>query len=470
MSFKKILVVDDDVSIQRMLRMLLRREDFEVACAGDGREALRKLENETFDLVLSDICMPDMDGLQLLNALRESDITVPIIMMSAYGTIDTAIEAMKHGAYDYINKPFKKDEVILAIRKLEERERLKQENRQLKAQLQSEYRFENIIAKSDRMLEIFQTIQKVAEFKSTVLILGESGTGKELIARAIHFNSSRRDNPFIAVNCGAIPENLLESEFFGHMRGAFTNASRTKKGLFEEADGGSLFLDEIAELPLPLQVKLLRALQESEIRRIGDTKTIKVDVRIIAATSQDLEARIQEGTFREDLFYRLNVLPIQVPPLRERKSDIPLLVNHFIAKVRRMMEDDEQGEPFKIEPAVFDRLTAYDWPGNVRELENCIERAVVLADDRTIRVENLPPAVRNVSLSEVSSSSSPLFEGLAPDELSIKRTSRYIEEQLIRRALAKTGGNRTQAAQLLEISQRALLYKIKEYGIKPEKT
>ncbi len=442
-----------------MLSLLLKREGYEPIVAENGKDALDKLDKESFDFVLSDIRMPQMDGIDFLRRAKRSHPSLTILVMSAFGNIDTALEAMKHGAYDYISKPFKPDEVILTLKKAEERESLQEENVRLKGEVKKEYQFSNIVSKSPGMLEIFQTVKKISEYKTTCLLLGESGTGKELIARAIHYNSSRADRAFITVNCGAIPENLLESELFGHMKGAFTGAVRTKKGLFEEADSGSLFLDEIGELPLLLQVKLLRALQEEEIRRVGDVNPIKVNVRIIAATVKDLAKEVEKGTFREDLFYRLNVLPFHIPSLRKRKEDIPLLVDHFIAKYNEKLSSKVLG----IDPAAMKILMESDWPGNVRELENTIERAMVLALGDRIRVENLP-----VNLREGQSYAVPQAMTLEGDDLSIKKASRRMEETLIVRALKKAHGNRTKAAKLLEISHRALLYKIKQYALEEQ--
>jgi two-component system response regulator AtoC len=361
---------------------------------------------------------------------------------------------MKLGAYDYISKPFKPDEVILTLRKGEEREQLRRENQLLRKEVSKEYSFENIVSKNEKMQKIFDVIRKIAQYKSTVLITGESGTGKELVARALHYNSDRSQNPFIPVNCGAIPENLLESELFGHVKGAFTDAIRTKKGLFEEADGGTLFLDEIGELPGQLQVKLLRVLQEGEIRRIGESKSIKTDVRIVAATVKDLSKEVNEGRFREDLFYRLNVLPIHIPPLRERKEDIPLLIHHFIKKYNQSMNKNITD----VHHHVLEILMNYKWYGNVRELENTIERAIVLTDKEHIELENLPHEIQNF---KEELPLEPLFD----EEYSIKKASKVLEISLINKALMKTKGNHTHAARLLEISHRALLYKIKEYGI-----
>jgi two-component system, NtrC family, response regulator AtoC len=438
-----------------MLSTVLRREGFDVTVTGSASEALAALEQQTFNVLLSDIRMPKMSGLELLDSLQAKHPQLVVIMMSAYGNVDTALEAMKRGAYDYIAKPFKPDEVVLVLRKAEERERLKQENLKLRSDLVKAKHggFGKMVARSAAMQEIFKTIRKIADYKTTVLIHGDSGTGKELVARAIHESSSRAARAFVPVNCGAIPENLLESELFGHVKGAFTDAIRDKKGLFAEADGGTLFLDEIGELPLNLQVKLLRALQEEEIRRLGDTRDTKIDVRVVAATVRDLGADVQAGRFREDLFYRLNVLPIVIPPLRDRVEDIPPLVEHFIARnnVRLNLSIES------VTPEALKLFMDYGWPGNVRELENTIEHAMVLAETSHIEAASLPGKIRE--------SKDRIRLTLLSGELSIKRTTRIVEEELIRRALKQTNGNRTSAAKVLEISHRALLYKIKEYGV-----
>jgi two-component system response regulator AtoC len=457
---ERILVVDDERAFAKMLRAMLEDEGYTVETCHDGEAALERLLRESFDLVLSDVRMPKLGGMELLRALQDAGVDTTVIVMSAYGNIDTAIEAMKIGAYDYVAKPFKKDEVILTIRKLEERERLKGENEQLREAVRREYSFSNIIAKADSMMKLFRTIEKIASYKTTVLITGESGTGKELIARAIHFNSLRARRKFVPINCGAIPETLLESELFGYVRGAFTDAHKDKAGLFEEADGGTLFLDEIGELPLGLQVKLLRALQEEEIRRVGATQTRKVDVRIVAATVKDLGEACRQGQFREDLYYRLNVLPIHIPPLRERREDVQLLVEHFLESTNKRHREAGLAldRPVRsVTREALDLLLKYPWPGNVRELENTIERCIVLAEGDTITAETLPEKIR--------ASTDTIRQTLQSGELSIKKTTRIIEEELIRRALKATRGNRTNAAKILEISHRALLYKLKEYGI-----
>jgi two-component system response regulator AtoC len=420
MSTNKILLIDDEENFRHMLSVILKKRGYDVETANNGIDGLKKVDTGSYDTVLCDIRMPEMDGLEFLKEAQKAGCESTIIMMSAYGTLDTAIEAMKLGAYDYISKPFKPDEIVLTLKKAEERERLRRENLFLKKEVQKEYSFENMISKNERMRQIFDTIQKVAKYKSTILIAGESGTGKELVAKAIHFNSDRSNQPFIPVNCGAIPENLLESELFGHTKGSFTNAVRTKKGLFEEADGGTMFLDEIGELPLQLQVKLLRVLQDGEIRRIGDSKPIIIDVRIIAATIKDLDKEVRENQFRDDLFYRLNVLPIKIPPLRDRKEDVPLLVDHFIHKYSRELNNPIEG----IVPEALNCLLNYSWKGNVRELENVIERAIVLTDSNQIQVENLPL--------EIQSPKEELRISSLNDELSIKKASRYLEKDLIK--------------------------------------
>jgi two-component system response regulator AtoC len=450
---RRILVVDDEENIRLVLRTLLRKNGYEVEVADSGESALALLDTFGPDVVLTDVRMPKMGGLDLLGALKAKQYPATVIVMSAYGNVDLALEAMKAGAYDYVGKPFKPDEIVLALKKAEERELLRRENRALREQIRQDSQFESILGKAPPMVDIFRTIAKISDFKTTVLITGESGVGKELVARAIHARSSRKAAAFVPINCGAIPENLLESELFGHKKGAFTDASSDRRGLFEEAHSGTLFLDEIGELPLNLQVKLLRVLQEETIRRLGDARDIKVDVRIIAATHRDLGAEAKAGRFREDLFYRINVLPIAIPPLRARREDINLLIDHFIAKNNARLGTQIRGLSTEARKLLLD----YAWPGNVRELENTIERAMVLADADTLSSSDLPERVREAL--------DPVQVQLASGELSIKKTTAAIEEILIRRALAKTKGNRTRAAEILEISHRALLYKIKDYKI-----
>ena len=453
MEQKKILIVDDDGSMRHMLSLILKREGYEVQAVGKGSEALNLVASESFDFILSDVVMPGMGGLELLQALKEKKVETTVIMMSAYGNLGTAVEAMKRGAYDYISKPFRPDEVLLALRKAEERENLRKENLRLRREVSREYAFGNIVGKSPKMMQLFDTIKKISEYKTSVLIIGESGTGKEMVARCIHYNSPRNNGPFEALNCGAIPETLLESELFGHEKGAFTDAKKEKRGSFEMAHQGTLFLDEVGEMSLTAQVKLLRVLQEGEVKRLGSERTFTVDVRIIAATIQDLSRAAAEGKFREDLFYRLNVLPVHLPPLRERKEDIPLLVEHFIHKYNEQHRLNTEGAA----EDVLARLLEYSWPGNVRELENAIERAMILAQGKKIEADCLP--------SEVLGTRPSWKKDLWGDEYSIKKASRIMEEELIRKALKKTGGNRSHAVKILEISHPALLSKIKEYEI-----
>ena len=450
---RRVLVVDDEENLRVVVRSFLRRAGYEVEVAASAEDALVLVESFGPDVVITDVRMPRMSGIDLLATLQAKGSGATVIVMSAYGNVDRALEAMKAGAYDYIQKPFKAEEVLLTLRKAEERESLRRENRALRQEIRKENLFEDMLAKSPAMQGIFKTVSKIADYKTTALITGESGVGKELVARAIHRRSSRRGGAFIAVNCGAIPENLLESELFGYKRGAFTDAAQDRTGLFEQASHGTLLLDEIGELPLALQVKLLRVLQEDSIRRLGDSKDLKVDVRILAATHRDLAAEVKAGRFREDLYYRINVLPIHVPPLRDRREDIPVLLDHFIARNNARFGTNIAG----ITPEARRLLLEYPWPGNVRELENTIERSMVLAEGETISVEDLPERTREAR--------DPIQSHLTTGELSIKKTSRIIEEILIRRALTKTKGNRTRAAEVLEISHRALLYKIKDYAI-----
>ena len=455
-SKKRLLVIDDEENMCHMLSTVLTKAGYMVDSASDGSEGLQMIAETHYDFILCDIKMPKMSGMEFLEAAQTALDTTTVIMMSAYGTIDTAIEAMKLGAYDYISKPFKTDEVYLTLKKAVEREILKKENLQLKERIQNiedSYNFGNMVAKSKAMQSVFQLATKAARYKITVLILGDSGTGKELIARAIHFQGDRSKMPLVPVNCGGIPETLLESELFGYKKGAFTGADRNKKGLFQEAQGGTIFLDEIGELPLALQVKLLRVLQENEIRPVGESKSFKVDVRVVAATAKNLEEEVRNGAFREDLFYRLNVLTVPLPPLRDRSEDIPLLCDHFLKRFNKRLNKDIQ----RISPAAMSRLLAYGWPGNVRELENAIERAVVLAEDALLDLEHFPPELGQ------RSNNARMDEFI--NGYSLKKAQKILEKKLITQALVETAGNRTQASRLLEISHPSLLSKIKAYDI-----
>ncbi|MDJ0783590.1 MAG: sigma-54 dependent transcriptional regulator [Desulfosarcinaceae bacterium] len=451
-----VLVVDDEANMRHMLAAMLGTFGYEVVTAEDGRDALQKVAAQQFAVILCDVKMPRMNGIAFLQEAEAYLTGSTVIMMSAYGTIDLAIEAMKLGAYDFISKPFKNDEIRLTIRKAEERERLRAENTRLRARIEgmaSRYLFGEVVAKSKAMQLVGGLATKVAKFDTTVLITGESGTGKELVARAIHDAGDRSAKPLVAVNCGGIPEQLMESELFGHLKGAFTGADRNKPGLFMEAEGGTLFLDEIGELPVALQVKLLRVLQEAEIRPVGSTTTTAIDVRVIAATSKDLPAEMAEGRFREDLYYRLNVMPIEMPPLRRRSEDIPLLAAHFIEKFNTSLGTAVRG----VSPAAMGCLLRYDWPGNVRQLENMIERAMVLSEGELLGRECFPPELLNTE-----------GDARLPEAdigFSLKKAQRDLERRLITKALVETGGNRTRAAKLLEISHPSLLSKIKTYKI-----
>ena len=456
MAEKRLLIVDDEENMRHMLQVMLQKAGYLVHTAADGVEGLEQMAKHDFDFVLCDLRMPNMDGMAFLENTKQTHPDQTVIMMSAYGSIDTALEAMMIGAYDYISKPFKQDEVLLTLKKAEERERLKRENVELHNRLtkiEQKYSFGNIIARSEAMAHVFELVEKVAEHKTTVLITGESGTGKDLIAKTLHSNGNRVSIPMVSINCGSIPENLLESELFGYKKGAFTDAVKDKPGLFQEADGGTMFLDEIGELPLPLQVKLLRVLQEEEISPLGSTVSKKIDVRVIAATSRDLQKEVDESRFREDLFYRINVMKIHLPPLRERRGDIPLLIGYFINHFNQKLGKDIEGLSSQAMPI----LMAYSWPGNIRELENVIERAVLLGKGRWITPTDLPQSITSVQ--HPSSSTAP------EHTLSIKKASKALERDLIQKALELTGGNRSKAARILEISRPILISKIKQYEL-----
>jgi two-component system, NtrC family, response regulator AtoC len=449
-----VLIIDDEPGLRQTVSLILTEEGYEVQAAADGEEGLARALELKPDIILCDVRMPRLGGLEFLEKYRAANGTGMVIVMTAYGGTDLAIQAMKGGAYDYLPKPFSPDQLILVLKKAEEREALRQEVSRLREEVSIQKRYRQIIARSPAMTKALEVAAKVARHPSPVLITGESGTGKELVARLIHGESDRADSPFVPVNCGAIPENLLESELFGYVRGAFSGADRDKPGLFEVASGGTLFLDEIGEMPVTLQVKLLRVLQESEIRRLGDTRTRTIDVRLLTATNKDLDEEIRAGGFRRDLYYRVAVVPIHLVPLRQRKDEVALLVRHFIDQYNRKLRLDVKG----IDQDAMRLLLEYSWPGNVRELENTIERAMVLTDAQMLGVDDLPDNVRTPlpSMSGVE---------LGDDELSVKKHGAALERRLIRQALERTGGNKTRAADLLELSSRALLYKIREYGL-----
>lgn len=451
-----ILVVDDEVAIRRALERFLTGLGYQVWGVENAADALKIIHSEVIDLALVDLVMPEMDGVELVKKMKSINPNLVAIVMTAYGTITSAVEAMKSGAYHYLTKPFELEDIASLVATGLEHQQLREENRYLKMQLKKKYKFENIIGSSDSMQQVFGLIEKVADTDSTILILGESGTGKELVARAIHYNSRRSDKPLITVNCGAIPEELLESELFGHVKGAFTGAHSTKPGRFDAADGGTIFLDEIGDMSPKLQVKILRVLQERRFEPVGSTKTHEVDVRIITATNQDLEQAVKDGRFREDLFYRLNVIPIRIPPLRERRSDIPLLLRHFISRFNE--ENERSVDGFTDAAAMV--LENYDWPGNVRELENLMERIIVLKGEGSIALEDLPPHLKGVTEKFESGNIYIPSEGI-----SFKEAVSEFEKKIIKQALEKTRGNKNRAASLLKLNRTTLVEKIKKMGI-----
>jgi two-component system response regulator PilR (NtrC family) len=457
MAEARVLVVDDEQSMRELLGIMLRQVGYDVTQADGGEAAIQLLKTtDVFDLVITDLRMRKVDGLAVLRAAKEHSPHTVVLVVTAFASTETAVEAMKLGAYDYVTKPFKLDELKLTIANALERKRLQDENRELKRQLRTERGFDSFVGKSRRMLEVFETIRKTADSGSTVMITGESGTGKELVARAVHQESSRRNAAFVSVNCGAIPEALMESELFGHVKGAFTGAVQSTEGLFLAADGGTLFLDEITEISHSVQVKLLRAIQEREIRRVGDTRDVKVDVRLIAASNRDLVKAVGDGVLREDLYYRLNVIPIHLPPLRERTEDIPILVAHFIDRIAKDVGKTVAG----ISPEGLAVLERYHWPGNIRELENVIERAIVLGSGELITPDSLPshltqPATRGEFPVEIPTGGMDLEELLAA-----------VESRYIRLALDRAGGLQVRAAELLRLSFRQFRYKLQKYGLR----
>ncbi len=450
----RILVVDDEQSMREFLEIFFRREGFGVVTTGDVDTALVAIESDDFDVVISDVKMPGRTGLDLLQVVKEISPETVVIMITAFATTETAIAAMKQGAYDYVTKPFKVDELRLVVEKALEKKLLTLENRRLRTELRTQLRSRSLVGTSSAMQKVYDLIAQVAGTKTNVLISGDSGTGKELVARAIHDQSERRESPFVAVNCGAIPENLLESELFGHVKGAFTGAVQNKAGLFEMADEGTLFLDEIGELPQSLQVKLLRVIQDKTLRRVGGTGDHRVDVRIVAATNRKLEEEVAAGRFRDDLYYRLNVIQIALPPLRDRMEDVPLLMQHFIEKYALEAGKELQG----ISDAATERILAYDFPGNVRELENTVERAVALSRDGVIGLETLPPTILDPKKAEGKSR-------LPTDGGSLEEMVNEYERSLLGEALERCGGVKKKAAAFLGISFRSFRYRFEKLGL-----
>lgn len=454
----RILVVDDEESIREFLEIMLKKEGYEITLAEDGQKAIDLLAKKSFDMIISDLQMPNVTGIELLKHVKDSYPDIVFMMITAFGTTETAVDAMKMGAYDYLTKPFKIDEVRMNIANALRSKNLEVENKVLKKELNKEYSFQNVVGNSEAMHHIFDMVKRVSMTPTNVLITGESGTGKEVVAKSIHYNGPLKDRPFITVNCGAIPENLMESEMFGHKKGSFTGAVADKAGLFEVADGGSLFLDEVGELPMTIQVKLLRAIQERVIRRVGATDDSKVDVRIIAATNRNLEEMVAKGTFRQDLYYRLNVINIKTPPLRDRKDDIPLLAAHFLKKYNERLNKNIGG----ISAEAMEILKKYDYPGNVRELENLIERTVALESGATILPESLPPIVNTSSGRKMASSHE--IE-IGDDGVDLDKVMGQIEKELLIKAIHAAGGTKKKAAKLLHISFRSMRYRIEKYGL-----
>jgi len=465
-----ILIVDDEEHIRKIMSIMLGKHGYKCRTAASGEEALAIMAGENFDAVFTDMKMPGIDGLELLARIKAENPEQVVVMVTAFASMDTAISAMKAGAYDYLAKPFKEDEIVLVLEKALERGRLLDENRLLKRQIKERYDLSSFLGQSTAMRKVFDLILKVAETKATVLITGESGTGKELAARSIHQNGPRRERPFVPVNCGAIPPNLMESEFFGHVKGAFTGADQAKKGLMAEADGGTLFLDEVAELPLEMQVKLLRALQEEEVRRVGELSAKKVDLRIVAATNKDLRQEIEAGRFREDLFYRLNVINLKMPPLRERPDDIPMLAGLFL----KQAVEKNGLPPKKLSPAAVRLLSEQKWVGNVRALKNAIEQGAVMSEGEVIAPDDFPFAPATVQAApEVAATRAVGARGLElsiPEDLidlktALKEVTEATERIIIGRVLKEHGGNRTHTAEALGLSRRALITKVQAYGL-----
>ncbi len=463
---KQVLIVDDEPNLRKILSAQLTRDGYDVMIAEDGEQGLSMLKEHHIDMVITDLKMPKVDGMTLLKEALREDPELPVVMITAHGTVDTAVEALKSGAFDYLTKPFDKDEVRQIVAKALKTKELSGAEASPAGAIGPSARF-GIIGQSPGIADLYAVLERVADTPTTVLITGESGTGKELVARALHDHSSRKDKPFIKVNCAAIPKELIESELFGYERGAFTGAVNSKPGRFELANGGTLFLDEIGEIPVEMQVKLLRALQESEFERVGGIKTMRVDVRLVAATNRDLKKLIANGSFREDLFYRLNVVPMRLPALRERATDIPILVEHFLTKFNDRLKKQVGG----VEQAAMEVLSNYSWPGNIRELENVVERAVLFCDTQKVRVEDLPPEVRGgpavpISVPPADANLEAALAGEGGLKEHVKVAMSKLERELVSRALSQTNGNVTHAARLLKISRKGLQLKMKELGLR----
>ena len=447
----RVLLADDDESLRRVQEYQLAKAGFIVTTCADGKAALDEFRENLHDLVVTDIRMPELDGLELLERLRAISPETPVIVMTGHGTVDTAVQAMKDGAFDFLTKPFPTDKLHLTLERARKMARLQRENRELRRAVEHTFRFENLVGSSEAMRRLYELLELTAPTMSTALIGGETGTGKELVARAIHYNSPRREAPFVTVNCGALPDSLVEAELFGHRKGAFTGADSNRPGKFEAADGGTLFLDEIGEIPLELQPKILRALQTGEIDRIGQDHPSRIDVRIVAATNSDLEQAVAEGTFRRDLYYRLAVVQITVPPLRERQDDIPLLAQHFLAR----FSERNQRSGLRFPPEVFSLFDRYAWPGNVRELENAVERMLVLSRDDVLSLDALPDQI--VGATETDQAPVRLPDGGVDFE--------SLERDFIQQALRRTQGNQTQAARLLGLTRSTLLYRMQKFKL-----
>ena len=460
MASHQILIIDDERHLRNILKILLTGAGYSAVEAADGEEGLRLADETDFDAVLCDINMPGIDGLTVLRRIKARQPELPVIMITAFASVDTAVEAMKLGASDYVSKPFNEDHILIVLAKALEQRRLLAENRRLKQEVSAKFDFSSIITASPKMTKVLETAAKVIDTKSTILIQGESGTGKELLAKMIHYNSPRQSKPFVAVNCGAIPESLMESEFFGHVKGAFTGADRAKEGLFRAADGGTLFLDEIGELPVELQVKLLRVIQEEEVRPVGSSQSVKIDVRLLAATNQKLEAMVERREFREDLFYRLAVIRLQLPPLRERPEDPPLLANHFLVQ----LAEKHNRPKARFTAQALQHMSRLPWRGNIRELMNVVEQSLLLSDGPEIGTDYLPPAPQGQPING-DRPSLQLPAGVMNLKETVADLIRRAEMEIIGRALEAAEGNRTNAAELMGISRRSLQLKIKEYGL-----